>query len=931
MNLNTTICKTPSSGVLKNSPSAGVLRGGAVPFSVLKYNPTFYLSSTNPNTNVFSDGAVQFTASDKAYLSIASNATLNLETGDFAFNIWFLRGATGAKVFATKYQDANNYWEFGVNSSNIPYFTAVISGSTLISVTGTTAITSTTVWQDLHINISRSSATACKIYVNGTDDTAAGASTSASTIDNTGSFIFGANGALTVFCQDAKDSFAFTKTLSTTDEITALYNAGAGRMYDGNNGLAENGLSTFKSNLISWWGMNEEDGTRYDAKGTNHLAQAFVNIVDPTTLNGGFETIGTNGGLSSGVSTATRLRATNISTIVTASAHGLSSTNVVTITGMTDTTFNATNVAVTVLDATTFTYANTGSDVLVGADTGGRVATDVFGSWLETTAGSSTVNAETSAPYAGTYACRLDVDSSNSNAQVTQAILTVGKKYKVTLYAKASAASGVSMVVSDSNSTQLIQALTDSYVLYTFYFTASAVNFRLGRSSAASKSIFIDNVTLISTEVQSAAGIAAGLSADSNSSASVTGLNYLTANSNATIQFGAYDWEIGGWINPNTIGTTMDIVAKGAPEFYLYTTGSKFGVVVNSTAVLANAFGTISVNNWYFVRVWFNSTTGILSISVNNGTANTGSVTTNAGTTALTFGKSIGNGAFNGRLDGFYKINRILSAGEVTSIFNNGKGVKSAALPSTIKSDSTLSFWNLDEYSSGAAAVTRNDSAANANHLTDSGTVASGQGVNYFEGAVSKWVDASPNANNFIQTTQANKLLYRTNQINGLPVITGDGLTKIISNTADKIGTGDITFFTVIKPKGWGGGTAGRIIENSKFRVTVASNGSIVSSSDSSKTASSDASVIALNTTAVVIITRKSSGATTIYINGSMSGAEDQDAGTPAAGTPTTIMNNSFSTRGFDGDIAILGIAPSILTAGQISTLNSYLENKYAL
>lgn len=253
-------------------------------FNPLQANPSSYYPSTNPNINVFTDGAVQFTASDKAYLSIASNATLNLGTGDFAFNIWFLRGATGAKVFATKYQDANNYWEFGVNSSNIPYFTAVVSGSTLISVTGTTAITSTTVWQDLHINISRTDATLCKIYVNGTDDTVAGASTSASSIDNTGSFIVGANGALTVFCQGAKDSFAFNKTLSTTAEISALYNAGAGQMYD--DLTSANGLATFQSNLVSWWGFNEEDGTRYDAKGTNHLSQTSTELVTNGSFTG---------------------------------------------------------------------------------------------------------------------------------------------------------------------------------------------------------------------------------------------------------------------------------------------------------------------------------------------------------------------------------------------------------------------------------------------------------------------------------------------------------------------------------------------------------------------------------------------------------------------------------------------------------------------
>jgi hypothetical protein len=40
---------------------------------------------------------------------------------------------------------------------------------------------------------------------------------------------------------------------------------------------------------------------------------------------------------------------------------------------MTDATFNDVQAEVTVVDATTFTYANAGVDVVSGADTAGRV------------------------------------------------------------------------------------------------------------------------------------------------------------------------------------------------------------------------------------------------------------------------------------------------------------------------------------------------------------------------------------------------------------------------------------------------------------------------------------------------------------------------------------------------------------------------------
>ena len=40
---------------------------------------------------------------------------------------------------------------------------------------------------------------------------------------------------------------------------------------------------------------------------------------------------------------------------------------------MTDTSFNAVDACVTVVDTTTFTYDNVGADVVSGADTAGRV------------------------------------------------------------------------------------------------------------------------------------------------------------------------------------------------------------------------------------------------------------------------------------------------------------------------------------------------------------------------------------------------------------------------------------------------------------------------------------------------------------------------------------------------------------------------------
>ena len=77
--------------------------------------------------------------------------------------------------------------------------------------------------------------------------------------------------------------------------------------------------------------------------------------------------------VGAGQATATRSRTSGVATIVTAAAHGFSTGDTITIASMTDSTFNDVQAEVTVVDSTTFTYANAGVDVVSGADTAGRV------------------------------------------------------------------------------------------------------------------------------------------------------------------------------------------------------------------------------------------------------------------------------------------------------------------------------------------------------------------------------------------------------------------------------------------------------------------------------------------------------------------------------------------------------------------------------
>src|ERR1051326_711544 len=86
-----------------------------------------------------------------------------------------------------------------------------------------------------------------------------------------------------------------------------------------------------------------------------------------------YGTLGQDYALPASSATASRERAADEATIVTAAAHGLSTGQHVQITGLGGTDYDAADVIVTVMDATTFTYPNAGADEATTADTDGTV------------------------------------------------------------------------------------------------------------------------------------------------------------------------------------------------------------------------------------------------------------------------------------------------------------------------------------------------------------------------------------------------------------------------------------------------------------------------------------------------------------------------------------------------------------------------------
>lgn len=419
-------------------------------------------------------------------------------------------------------------------------------------------------------------------------------------------------------------------------------------------------------------------------------------ITTASINNGGFDLRPATGGEKTNVSTVSRARTSNVATMV-ATAHGLKNGDIVSITGMTDTSFNGTNKVVTVVDVDTFTYASTGSDAGSAADTGGRIATDVFSSWEEVTAGASMIVAGTASPYAGTYNVRLDIDASTSTAGVRQTVIIAGKRYSYTLYAKGTD-NTVAIAAGDNTDAtqQTTHTLTSSYALYSGSFIATQTLFLIKRNVAVSKSIFIDNITLTSLGPTSDAGIASGLSANGYNvskllNQSSTGgqfvqvtiskqPDYSTTYLNGCLLFDGVD--DGLLKTGDSIGTGDVTICKvfratglGASNTGRLISNSKFMVHMSSGPILSVSSdgttlvssGSISLNTSYVVMITRTSAGGV-NIYINgvlSGTANQNSGTPVAGSDTYIGNRATYDRAFAGYLGITGVIQRCLGMGEL--------------------------------------------------------------------------------------------------------------------------------------------------------------------------------------------------------------------------------------------------------------------------
>lgn len=136
---------------------------------------------------------------------------------------------------------------------------------------------------------------------------------------------------------------------------------------------------------------------------------------------------------------------------------------------------------------------------------------DVFGTWVESASGGSTINAESSDVYDGSYAARLDIDGDNNIAMLALKAATIGKVYAYSVYAKA--ASGTPSIYVGSLGASKF-TLSTEYEQFSGQRWFGGDSLIILNASAPSNSIYIDNVTLRAAEILRAPGIVRAIAAN---------------------------------------------------------------------------------------------------------------------------------------------------------------------------------------------------------------------------------------------------------------------------------------------------------------------------------------------------------------------------------------------------------------------------------
>lgn len=217
----------------------------------------------------------------------------------------------------------------------------------------------------------------------------------------------------------------------------------------------------------------------------------------------------------------------------------------------------------------------------------------------------------------------------------------------------------------------------------------------------------------------------------------------LTVTDSSSIQTGDIDFSWAGWVHLDAIAANQYVLCKRVSQVgsndweyfvnYNQSTGKfNFSVANGSTSGTVASTESPSAGVWYFVACVHDSVNNLLKISVNGGTYATTSYSSGGQVlsgTNLLFGVAVTNLYLGGALQnwGFWK-NWCLTAGEVTTMYNSGKGVNYSALSGVT---APTRWWQMSEASgNNRVDSVASDAAVPTNTPTRRSGVVSVNGTN---------------------------------------------------------------------------------------------------------------------------------------------------------------------------------------------------------
>ena len=202
------------------------------------------------------------------------------------------------------------------------------------------------------------------------------------------------------------------------------------------------------------------------------------------------------------------------------------------------------------------------------------------------------------------------------------------------------------------------------------------------------------------------------------------------------------------------------------------------------------------------------------------------------------------------------------------------------------------------------------------------------------------WEDSSSANNDADQGTAGNRPTYRTNVINGKPVVRFDGTDDYLQvdpelNTAE----GDLTVIAVIRPTSVGGietfYSEGSSTDDLQLRVARINGATPKAEAAHLNTAGDNITTIGtttiLDNTAYLVTAKWTATTQVIYLAGTQ---EDSDAFGSAPTVDRTAIGCLLRAAAgdfFGGDIAELIVYDSALSDANRGTVETYLTTKYAL